>query len=174
MTLWACKERPLEIGQHKKVRRSRQQRTAAGVTGRWELVQAHQGVRRIARAHLSGKSWQTRFISSAQPYPSVAHPSQDCRKIISEVSAQGLVHVGSEALLDLPGSGLNRVPRQVDVASGRLDLTAAEELPDHRRALVESESPGREGTTQITCLQQRSEESAYRRQGCPRSCARRP
>ena len=41
------------------------------------------------------------------------------------------------------------MPREMGIAGSRLDLTVAEEFPDHRQALIEGESPGREGMTQV-------------------------
>ena len=52
----------------------------------------------------------------------------------------------------LPRGGLHGVSCDVSIAGGSLDLAVAKELADHRQAFAESESPGREGVTQVMCL----------------------
>lgn len=56
----------------------------------------------------------------------------------------GRVHVTGKAVLDSPGGNLHRIPREVGVACGGLDLAVTEELANHGQAFAEREGPGGE------------------------------
>ena len=88
-------------------------------------------------------------LGGAMDFPSMrrlstnatAHEAKPCRRSCSEGSVRGRVHVGLKAVSNPRGGGLHRVARKVSVTDGRLDLTVAEELPDHRQAFTEREGP---------------------------------
>ena len=54
-----------------------------------------------------------------------------------------------EAVGDGVGGGLHRLPREVGIAGGRLDLAVAEEPGDHGQAFAEGERPGREAVSEV-------------------------
>ena len=66
--------------------------------------------------------------------------------------AHGRQEVRADTGGDPGGGGFDRIPGQMGIPLRRLDLSVAEELPDHRKALPESKSSRGERVAQVVIV----------------------